>query len=100
MLQSAVQAALAWHQTEHRDMAMVEAFIFAGAGVFSGRCWSASWPPWPAWRWTLLAAALALVLILPLPALPAGRNRRMKPEARARGVPLAVALCWISVLLA
>ncbi|AAQ59073.1 MFS transporter [Chromobacterium violaceum] len=101
VLQSAVQAALAWHQTEHRDMAMVEAFIFAGAGVFSGPLLvgqlAALGLPW---RWTLLAAALALALILPLPA-PAGRPEQAdETRSAARGgVPLAVALCWISVLL-
>ncbi|NHQ83789.1 MFS transporter [Chromobacterium vaccinii] len=101
VLQSAVQAGLAWHQAEHRDMAMVEAFIFAGAGVFSGpllvgQLAAAGIP----WRWTLLAAALALALVLPLPA-PAGRPAPAAGSNKSsRGsVPLAVALCWGSVLL-
>ncbi|MEN6082180.1 MFS transporter [Chromobacterium piscinae] len=101
VLQSAVQAGLAWHQAEHRDMAMVEAFIFAGAGVFSGpllvgQLAAAGIP----WRWTLLAAALALALVLPLPA-PAGRPAPAAGSNKSSrgGVPLAVALCWGSVLL-
>ncbi|MBX9349055.1 MFS transporter [Chromobacterium vaccinii] len=101
VLQSAVQAGLAWHQAEHRDMAMVEAFIFAGAGVFSGpllvgQLAAAGIP----WRWTLLAAALALALVLPLPA-PAGRPTPAAASNKSSrgGVPLAVALCWGSVLL-
>lgn len=101
VLQSAVQAGLAWHQAEHRDMAMVEAFIFAGAGVFSGpllvgQLAAAGIP----WRWTLLAAALALALVLPLPA-PAGRPTPAAASSKPSrgGVPLAVALCWGSVLL-
>ncbi|MCD4504699.1 MFS transporter [Chromobacterium piscinae] len=101
VLQSAVQAGLAWHQAEHRDMAMVEAFIFAGAGVFSGpllvgQLAAAGIP----WRWTLLAAALVLALVLPLPA-PAGRPAPAAGSNKSSrgGVPLAVALCWGSVLL-
>ncbi|OHX14277.1 MFS transporter [Chromobacterium sphagni] len=99
VVQAAVQAGLAWHQPGHRDMAMVEAFVFAGIGVFSGPLLVGQLAAYGlSWRMALLASALVLAVVMLLPG-PSARGDASRPSARAAAIPLAVALCWLTVLL-
>lgn len=106
ILQAAVQAGIAWHQPEYRDVAMIEAFIFAGTGVFAGpllvgQIASAG----ASWRIALLVyAVVAAVCLLVFHGSKVDRAEPAKdadaPDAGGMArIPLPVLLCWVMVLL-
>ncbi|MET3133643.1 fucose permease [Oxalobacteraceae bacterium GrIS 1.11] len=109
IVQASVQAGIAWHQGENRDMAMVEAFIFGGLGVFSGPLLVGQVAAAGLnWRLALLIPALALLALLLI-----FRGGALTPSAHpchagarvgvagavARGALLPILLCWLMVIL-
>ncbi|WP_206957608.1 MFS transporter [Trinickia acidisoli] len=106
VVQAAVQAGIAWHHPCHRDIAMVEAFVCAGTGVFFGpllvgQIAAAGF----SWRISLLVCAIALTLVFVLfrgpneSASAAAREADDLRDVQDGGIPLPVALSWLMVLL-
>ncbi|ABE34206.1 major Facilitator Superfamily protein [Paraburkholderia xenovorans LB400] len=107
-VQAAVQAGIAWHHAENRDMAMVEAFVCAGVGVFVGPLLiGQASAAGLSWRFALLVCAAALAIVfatLPGPSMPADRAAPLlAPDddagARLSRVPFSVVLSWLMVVL-
>jgi fucose permease len=107
VVQAAVQAGIAWHQPAHRDVAMVEAFVCAGAGVLCGPLIVGQLAAAGiGWRLSLTVCAIALTLVLIVFRAPDGSGAASASSrsghshaTRASGVPVAVALSWLMVVL-
>lgn len=110
IVQAAVQAGIAWHQDNYRDVAMVEAFIFAGIGVFFGPLLVGQFAAVGlGWRLALLIPAVVMIALLIIfregirVNLHSGEHHDTRPtsaeQAPTNKVIFPVMLCWLMVLL-
>jgi fucose permease len=100
VVQIAAQAEIV-NRHEQGDLALTEAFVFAGVGVLAGPVIIGRAGALASWRWAMLVPLVAAIpLAVAVARDPAPRRDRVA-QARARGrLPASVMVCWVMVVLA
>ena len=99
VVQIAAQAEIINHH-DHGDVAITEAFVFAGAGVLSGPLVIGGASELGSWRWAMLVPlVLAVPLALYIWRHPATQAAAENAAHQGGRLPRAVLVCWVMVVL-